>query len=245
MNPTPIALQLWSVKDEMRCDFAATVAQVAEIGYRGVELAGYGNLDVQGVDQTLRDAGLSVTGLHINFDKLSSNLNAVVSDALLLKTRYVTCSIWPKEQFVSVAACEGIGLRLAQIGEIFRSFGIRFGFHNHAPEVTQIGGRSGLDWLFDAAAPRDLVSQPDVYWLHSGGYAPAQFLRRYGARCPLIHIKDHGELGCGPVDFAELFSIIDDIGAAEWLIVVQEIFNYAPLEAARRNFAQLRAWGRC
>jgi len=41
----PISLQLWSVHEETSRDFAATVAEVARIGYTGVELAGTGNLD--------------------------------------------------------------------------------------------------------------------------------------------------------------------------------------------------------
>ena len=47
MKKIPVALQLWSVRDEMRRDFAATVGAVGEMGYHGVELAGYGNLDVK------------------------------------------------------------------------------------------------------------------------------------------------------------------------------------------------------
>ncbi len=48
MKKTPVALQLWSVREDAKRDFAATVAEVARIGYAGVELAGYGNLDAQG-----------------------------------------------------------------------------------------------------------------------------------------------------------------------------------------------------
>ena len=61
----PIALQLWSLKDDVAGDFSGTVARVAEIGYTGVELAGYGNLDVRGAKAALDAAGLKVAGMHV------------------------------------------------------------------------------------------------------------------------------------------------------------------------------------
>ncbi|HBK42194.1 MAG TPA: sugar phosphate isomerase, partial [Porphyromonadaceae bacterium] len=36
-----IYLQLYSVRDDIKADYAATIAKVAEIGYTGVEAAGY------------------------------------------------------------------------------------------------------------------------------------------------------------------------------------------------------------
>jgi len=36
-----IYLQLYSVRDDIKADYAGTIAKVAEIGYTGVEAAGY------------------------------------------------------------------------------------------------------------------------------------------------------------------------------------------------------------
>ena len=49
------------------------------------------------------------------------------------------------------------------------------------------------------------------------------------------------ELGLRPFDFANLFAAIDEIGAAEWLIVEQKSSNHTPLECVRLCFAQLKA----
>lgn len=244
MKKIPIALQLWSVRDDMRRDFATTVDAVGKIGYHGVELAGYGNLDVKGAKAALDAAGLKVAGMHVGFPALRSDLNTVINDALLLGSRHVTCPSWPAVQFVSAAACERIGEQLADIGRTLRSVGLTFSFHNHAAELKILDGRSVLEWMLGAAAPRDLKSEPDVYWLQIGGCAPAKFLRDHGARCPLIHLKDEKELGLGPVNFADVFSAIDDIGAAEWLVVEQETYNHVPLESVRLCYEQLKTWGR-
>ena len=244
MKKIPISFQLWSVNDDTKLDFAGTVAEVARIGYTGVELAGYGNLDAAGAKAALDAAGLKVSGMHVGINRLRSDLSGVIDDALLFGTHHVTCPHWPESQFTSAAACENIGVQLAAIGATLRAFGLRFSYHNHATECAVFDGRPALDWMLGAAAPRDLAMQPDVYWLQLGGIAPEKFLRDYGARVPLVHIKDEAELGAGPVDFAPIFTAIDQIGSVEWLVVEQEIHPNTPLASARHCFEKMKAWGR-
>ena len=40
MKKFPVALQLYSVRDDMAADFAGTLEKVAGMGYQGVEFAG-------------------------------------------------------------------------------------------------------------------------------------------------------------------------------------------------------------
>jgi sugar phosphate isomerase/epimerase len=244
MKPIPVSLQLWSLREEQKKDFAATVAAVAKIGYAGVELAGTGNLDIKGVKTALEGASLRVSGMHIGIGALTADLNTVINDALLLGAKDVICPHWPNQQFTSAAACQKIGERLGAIGATLRAHGLRFSFHNHDSELKLIEGRTVFEWMLDAAAPRDLAAEVDVYWVQRGGQAPARLLRAFGARCPLIHLKDEKELGLGPVDFTEVFAAADQIGAVEWFVVEQEQYNHAPLESVRLCFEQLRRWGR-
>jgi sugar phosphate isomerase/epimerase len=244
MKKTPVALQLWSVREEMKRDFAATAAEVAAIGYDGVELAGYGNLDAKGAKAALDAAGLRVAGMHVSYPALSGDLTTVVSDALLFGTRNVACSWWPPGHFVSVSACERIGEQLDKIGETLRSFGLRLGFHNHDREFRLFEGRPAFDWILGAAEPRNLFAEVDVFWVHHAGYSPARFIRDHGARIPLVHLKDAKELGQGPVDFGEIFAATDSVGAVEWFIVEQEEYSHVPIQSVRLCYEQMKAWGR-
>jgi sugar phosphate isomerase/epimerase len=241
---TPVALQLWSVREDMKRDFAATVAAVAEIGYCGVELAGYGNLDAKGAKAALDAAGLKVAGMHVGFESLRGELNSVISDALLLGSRNVACSWWPPGHFVSASACERIGEQLNEVGRMLRPYGIRFGFHNHATEFTIFDGKPAFDWILGAAEPRNLFAEVDVYWVHHAGYSPGKFIRDHGARVPLVHLKDQKELGGGPVNFDEVFAATDSAGAVEWFIVEQEEYSHVPIKSVRICHDQLKAWGR-
>ena len=244
MKKIPLSLQLYSVRGDTSTDFAGTVAAVAKMGYTGVELAGYGNLDVKHAKAALDAAGLKVSGTHAGIGALRGDFDTVVNDALLLGTRDVICPWWHPGQYRSAAACSRIGEELGAIGAALRAFGLRFSFHNHASELAIVEGRTAFDWLLSAAAPRDLGAELDVYWAHVGGCAPEKFLRDHGARVHLLHLKDEKELGLGPVDFAKVFAAAESVGAVEWYVVEQEQYNHAPLESVRRCYEQLKAWGK-
>jgi sugar phosphate isomerase/epimerase len=238
----PVALQLWSVREETARDFAGTVKAVAKMGYQGVETAGFGNLDVNGVKQALDDNGLKIAGVHCGIDQLRGNLNRCVDEALLLGTHHVICPYWPHQHYHSASACVRIGEELAAIGATFRAHGMQFAFHNHAFEMKVVEGRRVLDWMLDAAAPRDLGWQADVYWIQVGGKNPAEFIREQGRRIRTVHLKDERELGTGPVNFSEVFAAFDQIGALDWHVVEVEQYSHAPMESVRLSLEQYRRW---
>lgn len=241
---TPVALQLWSIREDVARDFAATAAAVAQIGYDGVELAGFGNLDAKGAKVALDAAGLRVAGMHTGFDSLKGGLNAVIADALAIGCTRVVCSYWPPVFINNAAVCEDMGEQLNDIGERLRPHGIRFGFHNHGTELRVFDGKPALEWILGAAEPRNLFAELDVFWVHDAGHSPAKLIRDHGARIPLIHLKDAKELGLGPVNFGEIFAATDAVGAVEWFIVEQESYNHAPIKSVALCLEQMKAWGR-
>ncbi len=244
MKKIPLSLQLYSVRGDTATDFAGTVAAVAKMGYPAVELAGYGNLDAKGAKAALDAAGLKVSGVHAGIDAMRNDFDRVVNEALYFGTREVICPWWHPQQYLSAAACSRIGEELGSIGAALRAFGLRLSFHNHAAEFAVVEGRTVLDWILSAAAPRDLSSELDVYWAHVGGVPPEKFLRDQGARVRLLHLKDAKEIGLGPVDFTQVFAAAESIGAVEWYVVEQEWYNHAPMESVRRCYEQLKAWGK-
>lgn len=65
-----VGLELYSVRNECKADFHGTVAQVAQIGYKGVEFAGYWGLSAKEVRQMIDDNGLVTCGTHTQFADL-------------------------------------------------------------------------------------------------------------------------------------------------------------------------------
>lgn len=192
----------------------------------------------------LAEAGLRVSGMHVTIEALRRDVAAVADEARVFGCTNVICPWYSAEFLGTVSACEVFGAELNALGAILRGRGVRFHYHHHDHELKLIGGRQALGWILDAAEPRNLACQADVYWLHQGGTDPQLFLRRQGARIKLVHLKDAKELGSGPVQFGPIFSALDQIGAIDWLVVEQEDYSHAPLQAVEISFRQLRTWGR-
>lgn len=239
----PVSVQLWSVRDHVAKDFAATVAALARMGYQGVETAGFGNLDSAAAAAALQAAGLKCSGMHVPIDALRKPEQVLV-DALRLGTKNVLCPWYPKELLTTPAACAAFGEELARLALRFRAAGIQLHYHNHDGEIALLEGKTAFEHILDAAAPSLLGGEVDVYWVKVGGQDPAAFLRRLGARVRLLHLKDKQELGTGLVDFAPIFAAIDAVGALEWQVVEVENYNHDPLESVRLSLEQLKAWGR-
>src|SRR6476469_5283335 len=95
----PISLQLYTVRDLTATDFAGTVKQLAKIGYRAVEMAGYGNLkSAKEAKKALDDAGLEVSGAHATIDVLQSDLNKIMDEHETLGSKNIICPWLPEER---------------------------------------------------------------------------------------------------------------------------------------------------
>ncbi|TMF49984.1 MAG: sugar phosphate isomerase/epimerase, partial [Chloroflexi bacterium] len=73
MKNMQVALELYTVRDETARDFAGTLRRVAQIGYRGVEFAGYGNLTAQEMSALLAETGLLPVSTHLGLDALQDS----------------------------------------------------------------------------------------------------------------------------------------------------------------------------
>jgi hypothetical protein len=82
MKPVPVSLQTYSLRDDMKADFARTLAEVGRIGYAGVELASHRTFDAEALKTAIDNAGLKVSGLTLGYTELQADLNAAVSEAL-------------------------------------------------------------------------------------------------------------------------------------------------------------------
>ena len=109
----------------MKADFAGTLAEVASIGYAGVELAAHRDFDLDALKAAITTAGLKVSGMHLSYAQLDADLNAAISDALHFGTKHIICSWWPGAHFNSAAACQKVGEKLGEIGAGMREFGLQ------------------------------------------------------------------------------------------------------------------------
>ncbi|MCL6547595.1 MAG: sugar phosphate isomerase/epimerase [Alicyclobacillus sp.] len=250
MGRLKIGLQMYTVRDEARKDFVGTLRRVAELGYEGVEFAGYGGLSAEELSRSLREFGLEAVGSHIDVFRLRDHLEEEVAFQSALGCRYAVCPGLPEEFRRDETAWRKTFDLLEACGRRFREAGITFGYHNHSFEFEQtVGGQFAFDALFAATSPEHVQAEMDVCWVQHAGQDPVAYVRRYAGRLPLIHLKDlrlseDGRpltvvLGQGMVDLPAVISAAEEAGA-EWLIVEQDECQAPPLESIADDIAWLR-----
>jgi sugar phosphate isomerase/epimerase len=245
----PLSLQLWTLNDITSKDFAGTVAEVAKLGFKGVELAGTGNLTPKEAAKVIKDLGLKVSGAHIGWDQLTGKFEEVVQHAELFGTKEVILPWMAAEHFASVETCTALGEQLGALGAKFRAAGLRLSYHNHGHEFALVDGRPALEWLIAPTSVRDVSVELDLYWVFFAGYDPLKAVTRFGARARLLHLKDgangkQSELGRGGVNFPAIFELVEKNELTDWYVIEQEQFNFPRLESVRLSVEYLRGIGR-
>lgn len=241
----PIGLQLWSIKDETEKDFIGALKKVAEIGYQGVEFAGYGNLTSKELKATLDDLGLKPSGSHVPLEHILEDLNEVIRFNLEIGNKYIICpyaNFENKEDFLSLAS------KLKEASEKCKSHGLIVGYHNHNHEFVKYDDNFGLDIILDNT-PNTFISELDVYWVQHAGINPVEYIEKHNGRFELIHIKDmeivngekrSTEIGNGIINMNPIIEAAEAQGA-KWLVIEQEFFTKPCLESVKEGFDYLNS----
>lgn len=245
MTPT-IAIQLYTVRDYTSKDFAGTVKDLAKIGYKAVETAGFGNLDAAGAAQAIQEAGLKVSGMHVGWEMFTEKWDELQKTAKLLGTNYLICPGVDPKRYASKEACLKFGSELNEVGKKVRAAGYDFSYHNHDKEFAIYDGKPGLEWILDAAEPQNLSAQVDLFWVTVAGLDAFRAIRRLGTRVRSFHAKDgtgpgaETPIGKGAVDFPGIFKYARENGLADLFVVEQEAFTGSYLDACRSALEYLQ-----
>lgn len=248
LRPRPLdalGIQLYTLRTPLADDLIGTLAAVAAIGYREVELAGLHGLTPRQMRTRLDDAGLRAASSHHGLEEVRGTWSETLEGARELGQGMVVVPSIPSsergpEELRQVAA------DLNRAGEAARAAGLRFGYHNHDWELAPLGdGTRPMDLLLERTEP-DLVDwQMDVFWTVNGGADPARYLRTEGGRVTSLHVKDRTadgrmvDVGDGIIDFASLVPLAEGLGLRHAFVEHDDPDD--PLASARRSFAHLRA----
>lgn len=245
MARTGIALQMYTVREAARADFVGTLRQVAQVGYPAIQPAGYGGLSAHALRQLLDELNLKVAGSHIGIEALEGSLENEVEYNAALGNHDLICPVAPAELRNDADGYRRLAERLNRIGQRCQELGARLSYHNHNFEFQKFGQTTGMEILLTRTDPSLVYWEPDVYWIAFPGENPADWIRRYASRCPLVHLKDmtagdnptYAEIGEGVIDFNPIFDVTAN---AEWYVVEQDTCARPPLESIAISLENLR-----
>ena len=250
MPAFPVALQLYSVRQDAAQDLPGVLRQVKEMGYDGVEFAGYYDRTAQELRTLLDDNGLRCAGTHTGLKTvLEDELERTIEFNRTIGNKNLIVPGLPPERRSSADAWRETAQLFNELADKVRPHGMRVGYHNHGHEFQELDGQIPWD-VFGRTTNDDVVMQIDLGNAMHGGADPVPYLERYANRAVTVHLKDHDPendkalLGEGKLRWDDVFRIVDSTGVTEWYIVEQESYAYPPMECVRRCRENLRKMGR-
>jgi len=242
-----VGIQLYTLRDDARRDLEGTLAAIAAAGYKDVELlSSMNNFGMPPVRlrQVLDRNGLRAPSTHVGVGELN-DLDRQLADAATLGHQYIVLASLPGNER-TLDDYKRWADRLNELGKRSLTHGVWIGFHNEAYDFPPIGGVVPYDILVERTDPALVRLQLDTGNMAMGGRDPLEYMKRFGTRYWLFHIKDapslgaptDTELGKGIIDFRRLLAGIDHIDD-KLLYVEQETYPGAPLDSARRDYAYI------
>lgn len=248
----PIALQLYSVHEDAAADLAGVLRKVADMGYTGVEFAGFHNHPASDVKKMLGDAGLPAVSSHARWDWVMdpTALPKAIDDHLAIGCDSLVIPYMDKPHRDTPDTCRATGAKLTALTDTLAKHNLRTGYHNHHDDMRPLdGGPSAWD-LIAQNTPDAFILQYDTANGMQGGADPVAPIRQYPGRGRLLHLKEyargHGQvIGEGDVPWPQVFEAAESVAGVEWYIVEQEGHaDLTPMQAARRCLENLRAMGK-
>ena len=213
----PVAVQLYSVRDEMAEDFEGTIRKMKELGYDGVEFAGLFDREPQEVKRICEEIGINPVSAHVPYYDMLENPQKVLADYAEIGCKYVAVPYLTEE-------CR--------------------------PGTD--GWASTVEGIRNSTIDEDLLkTELDTCWVKVAGENPAEYIKKYSGRSPVVHLKDFrmgqqtgGALykligiddagdekqessfcfrpvGYGEQDFGEILAACEEAGS-EWVVVEQD-----------------------
>jgi sugar phosphate isomerase/epimerase len=206
-----VGVQLYTVRDLMAKDVAATLAAVAEAGYVEVETAGTGNLSAQQFVVALNNAGLSAPAAHVPLNLMADSPDLVLEAAQTIGYQYIVLPWLAPEHRNAAGYRQAIDV-LNRFGDQCQQAGVQLCYHNHDFEFDTLDGEIVFDVMLRECDRQLVKFELDLFWAAHANADAAAYLKSDPLRFPLCHVKDRnaaGEMvsvGKGNIDFPALFA---------------------------------------
>lgn len=183
----PIALQLYSVRDQLAADLEGAIARVAALGFDGVEPFGLTPETAERTRRACDDQGLSVVSVHAA-PPVGGDAETVLAIAEALGCQRVVSGA-TEADCATLAGVSACCERFSEANETLRAKGLRFGVHNHWWEYEPVDGVYPYRMLIERL-PAEVFFEVDVYWVQTAAVDPTVVLGEMAGRARLLHIKD-------------------------------------------------------
>ncbi len=266
-RPGKVAVQLYSIREYIKTvGLEKALADVASIGYEGVEFAGYWNFKPEQIKKMLDDNGLVACGTHVHRNDFSpEKYKATCEFNRSIGNTFICCPGggnmppncgWDGKHTPSQKLDDFVKMLCDYYNEAAQNcakYGCKVGFHNHEWEyrIKMLNGETFWDRFF-ANTDKAVLMEQDVGWTTSAGYDPCQEYVKYPGRSFTLHAKENGSPdailgqkpsnGKTPVNWDALFPITDKDNVQWYVVECERHCN--SLKAITSSYDFLKSKGR-
>jgi len=240
----PLSVQLYSLRAEAEKDFTAVLKRLAEIGYAGVEPAGFWDLSPAEFKKIVTDLGMEVSSSHSPWCN-PNNINEVIEVAGILDIDKVACGYGPDE-FKDIDSIKKLADVVNPMQAKLAESGITLFQHNHAFEFERLAdGRLAYEAYLDYCP--NIKFELDTYWsANMGKEDPYEMLKKFSDRAILLHIKDGDfnpertmlAVGDGVMNFPHVLEAMNS-DVTQWMVVELDACKTDMFEAVEKSYNYL------
>jgi sugar phosphate isomerase/epimerase len=185
-----VAIQLYSLRNEMTKDFIGTLKKVKEMGYAGVEFAGLHGKDASEVSQALKEIGLIPVSAHVSLEEILSAPEKTMETYASIGVKYMAIPYLAVERRPESGNFAQTLSDMSFACEQAKAHGITMLYHNHDFEFDVVDGEYYLDTIYKTIPADLLQTEIDTCWVNVAGEDPAAYVIKYKGRAPIVHLKD-------------------------------------------------------
>lgn len=255
-----IGIQLYTLKDIILKDVKGTLQQVANIGYKELELYGYGdgkvfNMPYVDFHKMVSDMGLSVVSGHYltgqAFPMMKGSLvnewERAVEDAQKIGQKYMVIAWLHPDERKTLDDYKKVVELLNKANETCKQAGITLGYHNHEFEFVELEGQVPY-YLMAQEMDSSIALELDIYWSTFAEVDAVELFDKYSGRIHLWHVKDmdkvqrnlQTDVGSGAIDYKRVFEAAEKSGLKHFFLE-QEYFTRPQIDAITSGYAHLKS----
>lgn len=226
----------YTFRNEFKADMPGTFDLVKRLGITDIEMSNLFGQPPAKIRELMDARGISCSSYGAPYNDLLKKTDEVGAIAKVLGAQYVRVSLPSgKNAFDKAAATQRIAEMNAMGKQLREKHGLTFVLHNHGMEFVPEGQGTLYDLIMAQTRPEDVSFELDVLWAYLPGADPVEIFRKYGARIPLMHVKDVRKglprtwghkyesdndvaLGTGQLDQAAIFAAAKQAGVKHFYL---------------------------
>ena len=223
-----VSFQLYSARNYQ--PFTDVIGMLAGLGYKQIE--GFGPVfdDVPAIKSAMDKHAVTMPSAHFVVQSLQAEKAKVLATARALNVQILVAPhLLPDERPNDKAGWIAFGTVLEGLAQDYAKDGFSLAWHNHDFEFCALpDGSIPQDLIFEAAPT--LKWEIDIAWIVKGKADPLAWIRKYGNRIAVVHLKDiapagqcadedgWADLGHGVIDWAPVMAALKTTPAAIYAV---------------------------